>query len=179
MRSGRLNAIAAVGRALQYPAAGYADNLQALAALCGTLECPQALARQELADRASSSTVESLQELFTQTFDLTPACALEVGWHLYGDEYERGTFMVRMREQLRAHRIDEGTELPDHLASLLELIARTPDDVGTLIDDALVPAIGKMLANLEKNASPFHPMMAALGGLLAAEAAAARERSHV
>lgn len=179
MRSDRLNAIAAAGRALQYPAAGYAENLQQLAALCATLECPQALALQELADRASSSTVESLQELFTQTFDLTPACALEVGWHLYGDEYERGAFMVRMREQLRHHQIEEGTELPDHLASLLELVARVPDETGALIDDALVPAIGKMLAGLEKNASPFHSIMAALGGLLAAEAAAARESAHV
>ena len=44
-----------------------------------------------------------VEEAFTQTFDVNPACALDIGWHLFGEEYARGMFLVRMREELRKH----------------------------------------------------------------------------
>ena len=45
--------------------------------------------------RSSGSFVEQhelwqIEETFTRTFDVNPACALEVGWHLFGEEYARG-----------------------------------------------------------------------------------------
>lgn len=179
MSTARLEAIAAAGRVLRYPADGYAADLTSFAVRCRALACDAAPAVEEFARRASGTSVGSLQELFTQSFDLTPACALEVGWHLYGEDYERGAFLVRMRHQLRAHGIEEGVELPDHLASLVALVAAAPDQTRALVADALVPAVGRMLAGLEKTASPFHPVMEALHGLLAAEAASAVESSHV
>jgi len=39
------------------------------------------------------------------TFDINPACALEVGWHLFGEDYMRGQFLVRMREELSKYEI--------------------------------------------------------------------------
>lgn len=177
MTTERLTAIAAAGRVLQYPADGYAADLHSFADLCRKLDCASA-PLDAFVDRAGQTTVGSLQELFTQSFDLTPECALEVGWHLFGEDYERGAFLVRMRDQLRAHAIEEGVELPDHLASLLALVAAAPSETRALVDDALLPATGRMAAGLEKSASPFHPIMEALRGLLAAEAASAGESSH-
>lgn len=178
MNTVRVNAIAAAGRVLRYPDTGYAADLRAFAALCRSLDCPSA-ALEDFAERAASATPESLQELFTQTFDFTPDCALEVGWHLFGEDYERGAFMTRVRQQLRSHEIQEGSELPDHLASLLQLIASAPDDTGALVDDALLPAVGKICTGLERNASPFHPVLNALSALLAADGASRTESSHV
>jgi nitrate reductase delta subunit len=179
MTADHLQAIAAAGRVLRYPADGYAADLQSFAALCRTLACPSAAAVEHFSNRAASTTVGAMQELFTQSFDLTPDCALDVGWHLYGEEYERGAFLVRMRDQLRAHGIDEGGELPDNLASLLALVVVAPDDTRALVRDALLPAVSKMLAGLEKTASPFHPVIDALRGLLASQAEAAAESAHV
>jgi nitrate reductase delta subunit len=180
MTAEHLQAIAAASRVLRYPGDGYAADLRSFAALCRTLGSPAASSLEALANRASSTTTGSMQELFTQSFDLTPACALEVGWHLYGEDYVRGAFLVRMREQLRAHAIDEGGELPDHLASLLALVVAAPDDTRALVRDALLPSVDKMLSGLEKTASPFHPIMDALRGMLAAaEADVAGRSSHV
>ena len=50
-----------------------------------------------------------VEEAFTGTFDVNPACALEVGWHLFGEEYARGMFLVRMREEMRKYCDANGT----------------------------------------------------------------------
>ena len=64
----------------------------------------------------------ALEEAFTGTFDVNPACALEVGWHLFGEEYARGMFLVRMREELRKYGLAESSELPDHVSHVLAIV---------------------------------------------------------
>ena len=168
------------GRLVTYPAAGYVQGLDALAAAVEPLDGGAALDLAAFADSLRDAPVETWQELFTQTFDLNPVCALEVGWHLFGEEYERGAFLVRMRESLRARGISEGGELPDHLASMLYLAAQTDaEEAGLLVGHALLPATAKMLDNLEKCGSPFLPLMKAIRTVLAACAPAASEVSHV
>ena len=64
-----------------------------------------------------------LEELYTRTFDINPVCSLETGWHLFGEDYNRGAFLVRMRGLLRQHGIEEGAELTDHLESALRVLS--------------------------------------------------------
>ncbi len=100
------------------------------------------------------------EELYTQTFDLNPVCSLEVGWHLFGEEYARGAFLVRMREELRKHGIPEATELPDHLTYALRLVERmAPADAGEFSARYLVPALDKMLAALEGKGNPYESVL--------------------
>src|SRR5262249_35690032 len=51
-------------------------------------------------ERIAGLAAEDLEELYTRTFDLNPVCSLEVGWHLFGENYSRGEFLVRMRQEL-------------------------------------------------------------------------------
>jgi nitrate reductase delta subunit len=67
---------------------------------------------------------EEREELYTRCFDINPTASLELGWHLYGEQYERGSFLVLMREALRNAGIDEGGELPDHISLVLRFVAR-------------------------------------------------------
>ncbi len=71
---------------------------------------------------------EEREELYTRCFDINPTASLELGWHLYGEQYERGSFLVLMREALRNAGIDEGGELPDHISSVLRFVARLDDE---------------------------------------------------
>jgi nitrate reductase delta subunit len=73
----------------------------------------------EFLDKTRGFSLEDLQELYAATFDLDPACSLEVGWHLFGENYERGEFLVKMRGELRRLGVAESTELPDHLTHAL------------------------------------------------------------
>ena len=72
-----------------------------------------------------------VEETFTGTFDINPACALEVGWHLFGEEYARGMFLVRMREELRKYNLSESVELPDHLSHVLAVVAAMDESEAT------------------------------------------------
>ena len=96
-----------------------------------TAELLYVLLMDELPEAASEASVFGafvdqhelweVEEAFTGTFDVNPPCALEVGWHLFGEEYARGLFLVRMREELRKYNLPESVELTDHLHHVLAL----------------------------------------------------------
>ena len=100
---------------------------------------------QALADQLRYPDDPAMQELYVQTFEFNPACTLEIGWHLFGENYERGEFLVRMREELRRHGIPETSELPDHLTHLLALIDRLdPELAAEFAARFLLPALAKI-----------------------------------
>jgi nitrate reductase molybdenum cofactor assembly chaperone len=107
--------------------------------------------------------MEALQELFIQTFDLSPVCTLELGWHLYGENYERGAFLVRMREQLRECGLLESDELPDHLTHVLAVLGRMqPEAACGFASRFVLPAMAKMLEGLKDKQNPFENVMKAI-----------------
>jgi nitrate reductase delta subunit len=108
---------------------------------------PEARSRlyEALADLLRYPEEPSQQELYVQTFEFNPACTLEIGWHLFGENYERGEFLVRMREQLRRYGIAETAELPDHLTHLLPLIGRMDRaEAAQLACESVLPALAKL-----------------------------------
>ncbi len=109
----------------------------------------------ELSQFGSSVAAFSLhevQELFIQTFDLRPVCSLDMGWHLFGENYDRGLLLVRMRQQLRAHGIAETTELPDHLTYALRLLPCLEREEAAYFAEAIVlPGVEKILDALHDN----------------------------
>lgn len=108
-----------------------------------------------------------LEDLYTRTFDLNPVCSLDVGWHLYAENYDRGAFLVSMRESLRRHGIDEATELPDHLPLVLRLLARMPaEERSALIEESLLPALRKMIDGFGEGDNPYGFIMRAIETIL-------------
>ena len=138
---------------LSYPKAGFRDRFEsALKSL--TVAAPAAAAALEpFAAFVAASSDTELEEAFTQTFDLNPACALEIGWHLYGEEYKRGEFLVEMRRLMRRLGVPEDTELPDHLShvlAVLPLMEREP--ARELTTQKVLPALAKI-----RKAAANHP----------------------
>ena len=108
-----------------------------------------------------------VEETFTRTFDVNPACALEVGWHLFGEEYARGMFLVRMREELRKYDLPESVELPDHASHVLAVVAAMPDDeAGRFVRACVLPSAQKMNQALEGKDSPYRHLVACLVSVL-------------
>lgn len=103
--------------------------------------------------------VETLQELYTQTFDWNPDTTLDIGWHLFGENYDRGDFLVKLRGALRTYGLAESHELPDHLSHVLPLLDRLPEDErADFAAKYLLPALEKLRAGLAKTESPFLPL---------------------
>ena len=142
----------------EYPDDGYRARAEHCASAIGSEEL-RAFARAI----AELSTGE-LQELFIQSFDLNPASALEIGWHLFGEQYERGEFLVDLRGRLRAAGIAERGELPDHLLHVLPLMARLEAaDAERFATRFLVPALEKIAAALPEG-NPFRSLVNAVAG---------------
>jgi nitrate reductase assembly molybdenum cofactor insertion protein NarJ len=137
-----------LARLLTYPGPDYKAN----AAAC----CP------EFARAIEPMSVEELQEAWVRTFEMAPECSLDIGWHLFGENYERGEFLVMLRQELRRHGISESSELPDHLSHVLPLLDRIGDR-RAFSDRFLLPALDKILAGAA--GSPFQPLLRAVRNL--------------
>ena len=112
----------AVARLLRYPDESTVQSAELLfVVLQGELD-EAALNAARFGAYVEKHDLSEVEEAFTRTFDINPMSALEVGWHLFGEEYARGMFLVRMREEMRKYAIPESVELPDHLSDVVKLI---------------------------------------------------------
>jgi nitrate reductase delta subunit len=161
-----MQAFEAISPLFAYPLDDYTERA---AACAGALESDDLRAFAAL---MAAMPVSAQQELFVQTFDLSPASTLEIGWHLFGEQYERGAFLVELRQQLRDNGVPETGELPDHLLHVLPLLARMPaEEAAAFAGSRLMPALEKIAAGLPEG-SPFHRLIRATRALAPVSTAA-------
>lgn len=162
-----LNEFDLLASLLRYPTESYERDTDRCSELFDEECVPVVELLRDFFEQIRPLTVEAIEVLYTSTFDLNPICSLEVGWHLFGENYERGEFLVKMRGKLRKHGVDESTELPDHLAHALELLARMDQqeatDFATL---CIVPALEKMRKAMENKSNPYELVLLAIERLL-------------
>ena len=129
----------------------------------------------------AGESMAAMQEQFIAAFDFDPKCSLDIGWHLYGENYDRGDFLVRLRGLLAAHGLDEGHELPDHLPHVLRLLGRLPADAAAaLATESVVPAVDKILEGLKTREGLYPPLMRSVRAVVSALAhPAVEEAPHV
>ena len=152
---------------LRYPGEDYASEAVRAGGILADDGPEIGMLLQDFIEQTSSLSLEDLQVLYTTTFDLDPVCSLEVGWHLFGENYERGEFLVRMRGEMRRLGVKESTELPDHLSHALEALGRMePDEASDFAAACLFPALDKMSAGMKGKSNPFENVLSAATRLL-------------
>lgn len=151
-----------------FPRFALAPHARACAAEWRTA-CPDAAAAMErFAVTIDGFSLPALQEEYTAAFDFDPACALELGWHLYGDAFERGAFLVEIRDALTRAGVAESDGLPDHIAHILPLLAREEADCAQAHAAMVAPAIARVRESLQKRQSPYLDLIAAIEAAVAA-----------
>lgn len=104
-----------------------------------------------------------MEELYLQTFEMNPVRTLDLGWQLFGEDYNRGLFLVKVRQELRRAGIPETTELPDHATQVLKLVGRMEaeqaQDFGT---SCVLPALAKTYTGIGGDCPYRLPVEAAL-----------------
>lgn len=157
----------ALAAALRYPGEDYRERVEECAAL---LEMENAEAGEMMgrfAGRVRQWSREEREERFTHSFDLNPGCTLDIGWHLFGEQYERGSMLVKMRQEMRRYRVEESAELPDHLTHALELLARMePERAEEFAAACVLPALQKILAAFDGKDDPFEDVVRATWSVL-------------
>lgn len=123
---------------------------------------------QQFQEAIKDFPLNGLEEVYTRTFDLQMLCYPYIGYHLFGESYQRGAFLSQLRERFRKYNFSEGKELPDHIGVLLRFLAVVPDDeeCRVLVDDGMAPALHQMQKVFEDNKSPYGYLIRALTLLL-------------
>jgi nitrate reductase delta subunit len=147
---------------VSYPEAGCHARVAECRAALSELQPEAVPLMTKFAQAIAPMSLEDVQELFTRTFDLNPVCSLEIGWHLFGENYDRGALMVKMRQELRRYGIAESEELPDHLHHCLKLLGRMePERAQEFAGACVLPAMEKMLAAFQGKAQGKETISAA------------------
>jgi nitrate reductase delta subunit len=138
---------------LQYPGTGFNDRLAQGAGLA-----------PGFAAAISPLSPDEREELYTGTFDVTPACVLYVSIHLFGEEnFKRGEFMASLQSRYQEAGFNTDGELPDHLSTLLRYAAQAGEtERRELAEYCLLGPVSKMMAAL----NPAHPYRALLETVL-------------
>ena len=140
-----------LAKLLGYPMDGHVETVREAVIALGEWRTSLAQSLAPFREHVESNALEELEEAYTRVFDINPDCALEIGWHLYGENYTRGAFLVEMRGRMRSLGIAETAELPDHLTHVLTVIGRLSEEDGRdLARDHLLPALKKMRASLSE-----------------------------
>lgn len=119
----------------------------------------------------TKATQSELEENFTYTFDMNPSHCLDIGWHLFGEEYKRGEFLVTMRGLMRTLNVTETHELPDNIFHVLRVINKMKQDESEeFIDEYLIPSLNKIEKSMDKE-NKYFPVIKTLTGIMKREIA--------
>jgi nitrate reductase assembly molybdenum cofactor insertion protein NarJ len=146
---------------LSYPG----PRLAGAAAECASaLEPAHPAAAERLRRFAGFAAGGLAEEAYTGAFDLAPVTSPYMGDQLFGESRERALLMAWLRELQRDAGLERTTELPDHAAEVLRLLAAPlPDDVrDDVASEGLGPSARKMLAALEEARHPYADVVAAV-----------------
>jgi nitrate reductase assembly molybdenum cofactor insertion protein NarJ len=93
-------------------------------------------------EHVQHKSIPAQQEYFIATFDIQALCFLDIGYVLYGEDYNRGVFLVNMKNEQEKAGVDCGSELPDHLPNILTLLPKLQDEkmAEEMICSILIPA---------------------------------------
>lgn len=104
-----------------------------------------------------------LQELYVDTFDTRRRGCLYLTYFSQGDTRRRGMALVRIKQDYRAAGLEmDDSELPDHLAVVLEFAAAHDPMRGAKILRANRAGIEMLRLHLEEIASPWHGALVAI-----------------
>jgi nitrate reductase delta subunit len=133
---------------------------------------------REFLDFAETTPLGRLEEIYTGTFDVNPACYIFAGYMLFGESFKRGKFLVRLQEEYRNRGFSAGNELADHTAVLFRFLGTLSDNdadqllTQQLVRDCLGPVFKIMIDsfkpvdpekdNLPKQVNPYSQLLRAI-----------------
>ena len=148
MHSGDLQALERLAALFTYPEPGFDGVVRESADWAETNEYPDVLL---FAEAVKDLSVGQMEELYIETFDMNPAATLDIGWHLFGEDYARGELLVKLRSENRRYGVDERGELPDNLSVVLNLLTRLPaEESEAFAREYLLPSLRKIREGIKR-----------------------------
>jgi nitrate reductase delta subunit len=139
-------ALALFADVLDYPRRGISAAARECREIIGPVSSEAAGLLDQFVAFVERTPHDTLEEIYTSTFELNGTCHLYVGYHMFGEAYKRSAFMLELKDRFRQHDFEPDVELPDHLSVLLRFMSICSDAELTseLARDALVPTLTPM-----------------------------------
>ena len=133
-----------------FPGADYLGRVRRVLAELGT-RYPQAAAELQLFVDAAPASENTLQELYTRTFEVQSLTTLSIGYLLFGDDYKRGDLLANLNREHGLAGTDCRGELADHLPNMLRLIPLLKDAElrEEMVAELLLPAVALMIQEFD------------------------------
>jgi len=159
----------AVADALEYPDSTSAARLLAAVGPVTAVDVRMGAVLSHLSSWLAEAAPGVAEERYSGLFDLHPVCTLHVGYHLFGEAYQRGALLSGLVTEMRKVGMVPGEELPDYLPNVLRLLAALPagEDRETFVDALLLPSLTRMNEGLKDVDHPWAEIVRALPELLA------------
>jgi len=118
-------------------------------------------------DHATKRDLHTLEEYYIKTFDVQAVCYLDVGYVIFGEDYKRGEFLVKIQELQNLSGNDCGVELADHLPNILTLLPkmRDPKEAEEIAVTVTIPALKLMIKNF-KSRNAYKNLLKVLLGIM-------------
>ncbi|MFQ5810070.1 MAG: nitrate reductase molybdenum cofactor assembly chaperone [Armatimonadota bacterium] len=109
------------------------------------------------------------EERYTHTFELKPVCALDIGYHVFGEDCQRGAFLALLRERQERAGLTGEVELPDYLPVVLRWLALVEgtEEYRDMIQECVLPSLAKMDESLADTDNPYRDVLRAVAAVLA------------
>lgn len=159
-----LNHYTILADVFKYPEKGRNKSLSGLTEIVSKLAPKMTPKVQPFVVHIEQKPISEQQEYYIATFDVQALCFLDIGYVLYGEDYNRGVFLVNMKNEQEKAGVDCGSELPDHLPNILTLLPRFQDEkiAEEMICSILIPALEKMIESFNSNDNVYKGMLKVL-----------------
>lgn len=130
-----------------YPRKDFSDQVEKVQSILESDFKEAADILEPFASFVRQSSLHTLEELFTRSFEVQAVTTLDLGYLLFGDDYKRAELLVNLNREHREANNNCGIELPDHLPNVLRLIPKLTDMHlrKELVNMLIAPALLKIL----------------------------------
>lgn len=146
-------ALAGLAAVFEYPTGDLWDRVDHCVDRVAAIDPDAAEPLRTFREALRGRSLHELEELYIQTFDMDPASCLDLGWQLFGEDYNRGLFLARLRREMDAAGVEENPgELPDHLTQVLRLLQRMePAAADDFVLSCALPALEKIVGAMPES----------------------------
>ncbi|MCS6885999.1 MAG: molecular chaperone TorD family protein [Acidobacteriota bacterium] len=154
---------------LEYPSLLTISNAISCKESCSSVSTEAARHLSHFVDWLSVTELYDAEELYTRTFYVAPLCIPYVSVHLFGEEnFRRGELMAQLKSAFLREGFDPGSELPDHIATLLRFCAFIDEEeLEELLHYCIVPSVREMSKQFEAARNAYSHIFKALEILFA------------
>ncbi|TNC20485.1 nitrate reductase molybdenum cofactor assembly chaperone [Amycolatopsis alkalitolerans] len=151
---------------LDYPAPALPERMPLLREVARGLPEPVGAPLVSFLDHCAATPLSILAEDYVATFDHRKLGSLYLTYYSYGDTRKRGMALLRFTHAYRAAGLELAeSELPDHLAVVLEFAAGAPE-AGTRLLTEHRAGLELLRLGLRETGSPWAPVLDSVSATL-------------